>query len=216
MKKSIAVLGLGNYGISLAKAMYDMGADVLVVDKDRDKVNDMAGFCTAGACLDLENEDDVASLDLKSMDIVVTAMGRNLAASIMAVAIAKEHDVPHIVAKSSSQRMSSILMKIGADKVIVPEEESGLQSARILFSDSVFDYFQVDKNLCMVEIIPQDKWIGKNIIELNLRQNYRINVVAIKEDGSKWKFISPQEKLTKKSKLLIAVERDDLKRLNID
>lgn len=215
MKKTIAVLGLGKYGISLAKSMYDMGADVLVVDNDPDKLKDMDGYCTASVCADLTNEDEVEMLGLKNMDIVAVAMAGNLSASIMSVAVAKELKVPLIVAKSSSDRMTSILKKIGADKVIVPEEYGGEQSARILASDTFLDYFNVDENLCMVEMLPLPKWVGKNMVELNLRKNYKINVIAYKiHDNGHWKILDPTEPLAAENELLIVLERDELHRIN--
>lgn len=213
MKKSIAVLGLGKYGASLAKNMYEMGADVLIVDQDQDKLKELNAFCTAAVCADITNEDEVISLGLKNMDIVAVAMAGNLAASIMAVAVAKEQGVPLIVAKSSSDRMTSILKKIGANKVIVPEEYGGEQSARILSSDTFLDYFKVDGNLCMIEINPLQKWIGKNMMELNVRKNYNANVIALKR-GSSWKILDPAEALNADDLLLIVVERKDLHRLN--
>ncbi|SEK94392.1 trk system potassium uptake protein TrkA [Pseudobutyrivibrio ruminis] len=213
MKKSIAVLGLGKYGASLAKNMYEMGADVLIVDQDQDKLKELNGFCTAAVCADITNEDEVISLGLKNMDIVAVAMAGNLAASIMAVAVAKEQGVPLIVAKSSSDRMTSILKKIGANKVIVPEEYGGEQSARILSSDTFLDYFKVDGNLCMIEINPLQKWVGKNMMELNVRKNYNANVIALKR-GSSWKILDPAEALNADDLLLIVVERKDLHRLN--
>ena len=215
MKKTIAVLGLGKYGISLAKSMYDMGADVLVVDNDPDKLKDMDGYCTASVYADLTNEDEVEMLGLKNMDIVAVAMAGNLSASIMSVAVAKELKVPLIVAKSSSDRMTSILKKIGADKVIVPEEYGGEQSARILASDTFLDYFKVDENLCMVEMFPMPKWVGKNMVELNLRKNYKINVIAYKNhDNGHWKILDPTEPLDADNELLIVLERDELHRIN--
>lgn len=213
MKKSIAVLGLGKYGMSLAKNMYEMGADVLIVDQDQDKLKEMNGFCTAAVCADLTSEDEVISLGLKNMDIVAVAMAGNLAASIMTVAVAKEQGVSLIVAKSSSDRMTSILKKIGANKVIVPEEYGGEQSARILSSDTFLDYFKVDGNLCMIEINPLPKWVGKNMMELNVRKNYNANVIALKR-GSRWKIMDPAEALEVDDLLLIVVERKDLHRLN--
>ncbi len=213
MKKSIAVLGLGKYGASLAKNMYEMGADVLIVDQDQDKLKELNGFCTAAVCADITNEDEVISLGLKNMDIVAVAMAGNLAASIMAVAVAKEHGVPLIVAKSSSDRMTSILKKIGANKVIVPEEYGGEQSARILSSDTFLDYFKVDGNLCMIEINPLPKWVGKNMMELNVRKNYNANVIASRR-GSNWKILDPAEALEADDLLLIVIERKDLHRLN--
>lgn len=215
MKKTIAVLGLGKYGISLAKSMYEMGADVLVVDNDHDKLKDIEGYCTAAVCADLTNEDEVEMLGLKNMDIVAVAMAGNLSASIMSVAVAKELKVPLIVAKSSSDRMTSILKKIGADKVIVPEEYGGEQSARILASDTFLDYFKVDENLCMVEMLPLQKWVGKNMVELNLRKNYKINVIAYKNHSTgHWKILDPVEPLDPDNELLIVLERDQLNRIN--
>jgi len=182
MEKSIAVLGLGNYGMSLAKEMYNMGADVLAVDKDEEKIKEIADSCTEAVCLDLTSEEEISTLDLKSMDIVVCGMGKNLAASIMAITISKEQNVPVVVAKSSSTRMTSILKKIGADKVVIPEEENGMRSARIIASDTLLDYFQVDENLCMIEMSPAADWVGHSLIELNLRKHYKINIVAKQED----------------------------------
>lgn len=215
MKKTIAVLGLGKYGISLAKSMYEMGADVLVVDNNHDKLKDMDGYCTAAVCADLTNEDEVEMLGLKNMDIVAVAMAGNLSASIMSVAVANELKVPLIVAKSSSDRMTSILKKIGADKVIVPEEYGGEQSARILASDTFLDYFKVDENLCMVEMLPLQKWVGKNMVELNLRKNYKINVIAyMNHNTGHWKILDPIEPLDAENELLIVLERSQLHRIN--
>lgn len=213
MRKSIAVLGLGKYGLSLAQSMYDMGSDVLIVDIDEEKLKESSHFATSAICADLSNEDEVKNLGLKNLDVVVVAMSRNLAASIMSVAVAKEEGVPLIVAKSSSDRMTSILEKIGADKVIIPEEYGGKQSARILSSDTFLDYFQVDNSLSMVEMNPMDKWVGKNLIELNIRQKYNVNVVAIKEGGH-WITADPKRELRASDQLLIVAERDSLKRID--
>lgn len=214
MTKSVAVLGLGKYGMSLAKAMYDMGADVLAVDKDEEKVKEIAEYCTEAICMDVSSEEEIENLDLKNMDIVVSAMGRNLSASIMAVAVAKEHNVPSVIAKSSSSRMSSILKKIGADKVVIPEEASGMQSARILLSDTVLDYFQVDENLCMIEMKPIKSWIGKNLLDLDIRKCYNINIVAKQEKvGHKWELIDPVDVLSNDCRLLIVLRKSKLSKL---
>ncbi|MBQ1468042.1 MAG: TrkA family potassium uptake protein, partial [Solobacterium sp.] len=103
-RKSVAVLGLGKYGLSLAKSLYEMGVDILGADMDPDRVKEAAGCTTAAVCADLSVEDEVLALELSNMDIVVTAMGENLTSSIMCVVIAKEQDVPLIVAKCSNKR----------------------------------------------------------------------------------------------------------------
>lgn len=207
MSKSIAILGLGKYGRSLAEHLYGMGADVLAVDLKRDIIDDVADKCTSAVCANLTDEDAVMALGLKNMDIVVTAMGSNLAASIMAVAVAKEQGVPLVVAKSSSGRMSSILRKVGADKVIDPEGDGGERSARILMSMSFKDFFKLDENMYLIETAPKPDWIGKTLVELGLRQTMNLNVIASKKKGDQWRFIDPQESITGDTQLLIAMER---------
>ena len=209
MGKSVAVLGLGKYGKSLAENLYMMGADVLAVDKDKELIKEFAGKCTSAVCANLENEDEVEALGLKNMDIVVCATG-NLAAAIMSVAVAKEKGVPLIVAKTSSDRMSSILLKIGVDKILDPEGEGGMRSARILLSKSFKDFLEIDSNMYIVEMYVKDEWVGKNLIELELRKKHRMNVIAVREKGQKWCFSSPQEPLQKDMVLLIAMEKKDV------
>ncbi len=208
MKKSIAVLGLGKYGKSLAENLYRMGADVLAVDNDEEIVKDFADRCTAAVCADLSSEDEVNALGLKSMDIVVTAMGRNLAASIMSIAVAKELGVPLVIAKSTSERMSSILLKVGADRILNPEGAGGKRSARILLSSSLVDFFEVDENMDLAEMMPKKEWIGKTLIDLNLRKKQNMNVVAIKDAGGHWDFADPKKPLTEESTMLIALFRN--------
>ncbi|MCR5754481.1 MAG: TrkA family potassium uptake protein [Acetatifactor sp.] len=213
MKKSIAVLGLGKYGRSLAESLYAMGMDVLVADKDEERIKEFAAKATVAVCADLEDESVVKELGLKNMDIVVIAMGSNLGASIMAVAVAKEQGVPFVMAKASSERMASILSKVGVDKIVDPEGESGMRTARVLTSTSYLDFFNVDDNLCMVEMNPKDKWVGKSIKTLNLRKLYNLNVVAMKKKSGAWSFVDPDAELTKDITLLIALEKKDLKRI---
>ena len=207
MKKSVAVLGLGKYGRSLSENMYRMGADVLAVDCNEELVADFADKCTAAVCANLANEEEVAALGLKNMDIVVVAMGEDLAASIMCVAVAKEQNVPTVIAKSSSDRMTSILLKVGADKIIDPEGEGGMRSARILLSTLFRDYYELDDNMYMVEMIPKKEWIGQNLIELDLRSKMNINVVAQKMKGQLWQFVDPRESITEDTILLIVMEK---------
>ena len=146
------------------------------------------------------------------MDIVVVAMGRNLAASIMSIAVAKEQGVPLVVAKSSSERMSTILLKVGADKILDPEGEGGARSAKILLSSHFKDFFRLDDNMYMIEMEPKKEWIGKNLIELHLRKSLNLNVVAVREKGKLWQFVDPNEPFTKDSLLLIVMEKQHMKK----
>ena len=187
MAKSIAVLGLGKFGMSLVRSLNEMGADVMAVDKVETYVQEIANYCSTAICADLANEEDLNKLGLKEMDIVVCAMGESLEASILSVAVAKEQGVPLIVAKSSSARMSSILRKVGANRVIMPEEYAGARSAAMLVSESVLDYFELGSRLSMIEMAPLNEWIGKSMAELNIRNKYQMTIVACKDEKGEWR-----------------------------
>ena len=151
MKKSIAVLGLGKYGRSVAKSLYAIGEDVLVADKDERCIRDISSKVTSAVCANLENEDEVMALGLQNMDIVITAMGGNIAASIMAVSIAKEKGVPLVIAKSSSSRMRRRGYSGGA--FLLPRERylrerPGLQNPRARSSRMSFSRVRISQAGC--------------------------------------------------------------------
>lgn len=210
VKKSVAVLGLGKYGCSLAESLYNLGEDVMVADVDERIIREMAPKVTSAVCADLSNEDEVDALGLQNMDIVIICMGGNIAASVLTVSMAKEKGVPVVVAKASSPRMKALLKRVGADKVIDPEREGGVRSARILASQHIHDYFEIDKNLCMIELAPKESWVGKDLVELNLRKKYNMNVAAIKKQDGNWGYVDPAHKLKKEDLLMIIIEKDDI------
>ena len=213
MEKSIAVLGLGKFGKSLARNLYELGADVLVADGDDAVVSEFTACSTAAICANLNKEEEVLALKLDQVDIAVVTMGSNLAASILCVSVAKEKGVPLVIAKSESNRMTSILKKVGADKVVNPEEEGGARSANILVSSYFHDCFKLDDNLMMLEMSPKEEWIGKSLDELNLRKTMNINVVAMRKKGGLWHFVEPDVILEEDMNLLIVMERETLKKI---
>ena len=213
MSKSIAVIGLGRFGRKLAESMYEMGAEVMAVDKRSDIVASVADHVTIAMEVDVTSAEAVKGIGLESMDVVVVAMGSDLTASIMSVMIAKEQGVPLVVAKAADHRMGQILTKIGADKIIYPEEETGFRTARSLIMDNFLEFFDIDDNLCLLEIKPKPEWIGKNLIELNLREKCKVNVVAVKDHSEMRSFIDPRRPLEEDTELLVIIEKADLQYL---
>ena len=213
MKKSIAVLGMGRFGINLATSLYDMGSDVMVADKNPEIIDKLSDKVTYAMNADLSDADALKGLGLEDMDVVVVAMGSDLTASIMSVMIAKEAGVKLVLAKASDERMGEILLKVGADRILQPEEEGGRRCARVLTSDSFLEFFNVDDNLGILEMRPKDDWVGKNLIELNLREKYHVNVVAIRDNDKMRAFIDPTKPLEADTDLLVVVEKNDIKKL---
>lgn len=210
MSKSIAVLGLGKFGRSLAENLYSLGMDLMVVDRDPERIREFSSKSTVAVCANLENEEEIQALDLKHMDMVVVCMGTSLAPSVMCVLEAKNQGVPFVMAKALSTQMGTILKKVGADQVINPEAESGMRTARALASPTILDLFDVGENLCMIEMVPDEKWIGKTLLELDLRQKRGINVIAMKEPGQSWTYLDAHSPIRKKATLLVVLEKKHL------
>ncbi len=210
MSKTIAVFGLGRFGRSLATNLYDSGATVIAIDKNPDIVERVAESVTYAAAADLSNPDAIKELGLSEVDTVVVAMGSDLNASIMSVMVAKEEGVPYVLAKASDERMGTILKKIGADKIIYPEEETGIRTARILTSSTFLEFFSIDENLCLIEMKPKAEWIGMSLRELELRHRYKINVVAVKDASEMRSFIDPDRPLEADTELLVIVDKKDM------
>ncbi len=214
MSKSIAVFGLGRFGKSLALSLYETGAQVMVVDKNESIIENISDKVTYAVIADLTNPDDIKGIGLEDIDIVVVAMGSDLTASIMSIMVSKELGVKQVIAKASDERMGSILSKVGADRILYPEEESGSRTARILTSDNFMEFFDIDDNLCLLEMKPKKEWVGKTLMELNLRKMYKINVVAIKGHNGMKSYIDPTRKLEENNNLLVVLDKNDLKLLN--
>lgn len=210
MSKSIAVFGLGRFGRSLATELYNSGADVMVVDKNEFLIDEISDKVSYAVIADLTNEESIKEIGIENMDVVVVTMGSDLTASIMSVMVAKEVGVPYVIAKAADERMGNILSKMGADKVIYPEEEMGIRTAQTIVSDDFLEYFNIDNNLCLLEMKTRPEWVGKNLIELDLRNKYHINVVAVKFHSKMRSSIDPNRPLEADSKLVVILDKSDL------
>ncbi len=214
MNKSVAVLGLGRFGKSLARALYASGANVMVADRDPELIESLAGTYSYGISADLSSEEAVRGLGLEEMDIVVVAMASDLAASVMTVMLAKELGVKTVVAKAYDERMGKILTRVGADRLIFPEDETGARVARKLLSDNFLEFFEIDKNLCLLEMKPKPEWVGKTLIELNLRGKYQMNVVAIRDASNKMHtLVDPSRPIDEDCEMLVILEKKGLSKL---
>lgn len=213
MYKSVAVLGLGKFGQKMAETLYNNGVDVIVADIDEEIVNHFSTKATMAEVADLMDEESLRGLGLSNVDAVVICMSRHVEASLMAAMVSKELGVKYVLAKASTKRMADILYKVGCDKVINIEEEAAVRESRKLLSTDFIDYFDLDDNLCIINMKPKESWVGKNLKELNLREKFNVNVVAIKEEGGLDSHINPDKPLTKDSTLLLVTEKNNLRKL---
>lgn len=178
--KQFAVIGLGRFGQSLAKTLYRLGNDVLAIDRNEDRVQDISNEVTHAVQADALDEASLKSLGLRNFDVVVITIGNDIQASILVTVICKELEVPMIVAKAQNDLHAKVLLKIGADKVVFPERDMGIRVANMLSSSSILDYIEISPDYNLVEIGVLPSWVGKTLQELNMRIKYGINVMAIR------------------------------------
>lgn len=213
MKKSVVVFGLGRFGTSVALNLSEAGAEVMAVDRDEELIESISQSVDYAAVADLSNSGAIEGLGIGEMDAAVVAIGSDLTASIMCIMVAKEMGIPYVIAKASNERMGLILERIGADKIIYPEKETGARTARMLLAGDFLEFFNVDDNLCIIEMKPKKEWIGKNLKELRLREKHKINVVAIRDKNALRSHIDPDKPLEESTELLVIIDKDDLKKL---
>jgi len=211
--QTYAVFGLGRYGFAVAKELSDSGAEVLAVDLDQGIVNAASNTLPLCKCADITDPDVIKQLGVSNIDVVIIAMASNLEASVMAITLCKEAGVKNVIVKCGSEMHQKILRRVGADKVVFPENESGLRLAKNLLSAGFTDMIDLSTNVSMVELNVKPEWEGKNLLELNLRKKYSLNVVAIRQGKDVCINIDPEKPLEKTMGLIVIANTAKLAKL---
>lgn len=212
--KTYAVFGLGRYGRAVARELVDNGREVIAIDDDQNIVNDAAAYLPICKCANVTDAEVISQLGIAEIDTVIICMAGNLEASVMAVTLCKEAGVKTVIAKCANEMHQKILLKVGADKVVFPENESGVRLAKNLLSSGFIDMISLSKDVSMIEIDVRDEWVGKNLIELNLRKKYGFNIVAIKKSGKVNVTINPEQVLDSETTLIVIANTTKLGKLN--
>lgn len=213
INKSYAVFGLGRYGIAVAKELVNNGADVLAVDIDEDIVNSAVADIPFCRCADITDPEVIKQLGISNVDVVVIAMANNLEASVMSVILCKEAGVNMVIAKCADEMQGKILCKVGADKVVYPENESGVRLAKNLLSAGMVDLIDLSEDISVIEIPVKEKWVGKTLIELDLRKKYAINIIAIRNGEDILVNVDPNVQLSNEMQLVVIINKTNINKL---
>lgn len=179
-ERQFAVIGLGRFGRNIAKALYEMGYDVLAIDKDMERVQEFSHEVTHVVQADSTDEDALRSLGILNFDVVIVAIGKDAEANIMTTLQLKEIGVPYIVAIARTVLQIKVLEKIGANRVVSPERDMARRVAYNLASTNIMDYIELSPKFSIVEIAIPKLLRNKTLRESNIRAKYGLNVVAIK------------------------------------
>lgn len=208
MKKQFAVIGIGRFGSSVAKALYALGHDVLAVDKSQERIQEIADCVTHAVQADATDEETLKSLGIRNFDAVVVSIGDDIQSSILIALLCKELGVKFVIGKAQNDLHAKVLYKIGVDKVIFPERDMGVKIAHHLASTNILDYVELASDYSLVEITAIPEWIGKSLKQINMRVVYGLNIVAIKRGDDV--LVSPKgEDVIYEGDVLVAIGRND-------
>ena len=211
--QSYAVFGLGRYGMAVARELVEGGAEVLAVDRDEEIVNSASAFIPICKCADVTDAEALRQLGIANIDVVILSMASSLEASVMAVMLCKELGVKTVIAKGASEMNCRILRRVGADKVVFPENESGVRLAKSLLSAGFTDIIELSRDVSMLELEVRPEWVGKTLTELSLRKKYSINVVAVVKNSQISVNPDPDKPLEAGMKLIVIANVEKIKRL---
>lgn len=181
--KSYIVIGLGKFGAQAAKRLYELGCDVLAIDRNSELVQPISNQVTQAVVADARDKEVLRALGAKDFECAIVAIGDDLADSVLATMNLKELGVPYIVCKASDETHRQVLMKLGADRVVIPEQEHADRLAKNLSSPNVLDYIEISEEYGIIEIPAPKGWQGKSLKELNVRAKLGVNIIAVETNG---------------------------------
>lgn len=181
--KSYIVVGLGRFGTQVAKKLYELGCEVLAIDNSNVKVQQLSNDVTHAVVGDARDKEVLRALGAKDFDCAIVAIGDSLADSVLSTMNLKELGVPKVVCKASDETHRQVLKKLGADQVVIPEQENADRLAKSLASRNVLDYIELSNDYGIIEVPAPGVWQDKSLIELNVRAKLGVNILAVRRGG---------------------------------
>ena len=204
-KQTFAVIGLERFGGSVCKTLADAGQEVLAIDKYESRVNDYKDIATQAVVADAQDEDVLRSLGIRNVDHVIVAIGEDIQASILVTLMVKEQGVKYVTAKAQNEYHAKVLEKLGVDRVVHPERDMGVRIGRSLTSKNMVDYLDLDANFKLAEIlITNPEFVGKSLAEMDFRDRYGLNVIALAHSRQEMVLPSAGDVLTENDSILVA------------
>jgi trk system potassium uptake protein TrkA len=211
----IAVIGLGNFGMNVAKELYARGHDVLIVDQSPELVQKGQEFSSKSVVADCTEKEVLANLGLSTVETTIISMGTNLSGSILATMYAKELGVKNIIVKAINDDHKTILEKVGATQIIFPEREMAVRLARSIATPNVLDYLPLTNSFSIMEIIPPKDFVGKSLSDLDLRKKYHIQIIGMQDtvEGVISMVVSPDRVIKATDRLIVLGKQEHLEKI---
>ena len=204
MKKEFVLIGVGTFGMSVAKKLSELGQDLLVIDELEERVATVSKFVTHAVQMDATDEEGLLSLGVRNFDVGIVAID-DIESSIMITMLLKEMGVGQVIVKAKSEIHAKLLKRVGADSVVAPERDMGIRVANNLVSSNILDVIELSEDYRIVETKVIKPWVGKSLMELNFRKQYGVNIIAILGNNMKMNIIPVGEDVLKEDDALIMI-----------
>ena len=206
-----AVIGLGSFGSNVARTLYQRGHEVVAIDKDKDRIEGAKSFSSHAVLTDASAKENLEALGITDMDVVVVSLGSAMEASVLTVLHLHELGLKRIVAKASTEDHSKILDAVGATEVINPEKDMAVRTALKLTSPHILECLPLMSGVSIEEIAPPERFIGKSLRDLDLRNKYGIQVIAVRElIPERTLYVPPADFVIKDSDVLIVMGEEKM------
>lgn len=212
MKKQVVVIGLGRFGTSVCKELYKLGHEVLAIDQNPERVNMLTAYSSHAVMADATDEKILKQLGVRNFDHAIVAIGDNLQSSVLCTLMLKEIGLKKVWVKARDLQHQKILERVGADRVIQPENEMGIRIAHHMNSEKMIDYIDLSKDYSIVELVATKKTANKSLDQLNITAKYGCTILAIKREEEVNIVPLPSDVIQLGDILIIIGHRDDLKR----
>lgn len=206
VKKSVLLIGLGNFGMWIAQTLHELGHEVMAVDIDEERVNAALPYVTNALIGDSTNQSFLSSLGVNNFDVCIETIGNNFQNSLETTSLLKELGGKMVVSRANREVQAKFLLRNGADEIVNPEKQIAKWTAIRYTSNHILDYIQLDDNHAIFEVKLPNDWIGRTVNQIGIRQKFGINIMAIRKDGQMNLSIAPDTVLEEGQTLLVLGE----------
>ena len=201
--KSVLLIGLGRFGKFIAMKLHSMGHQIMAVDTNEERVNSVLPYVTNAQIGDSTNEAFLSSLGIRNYDACIVAIGDNFQNSLETAYLLKELGAKKVIARASREIQEKFLLHNGADEVVYPEKQLASWTAIRCSSEHILEYIELDDEYAIFELAAPMEWVGKTIVQLDIRKRFGINVLGIRENGMLNMSITPDTMLCRGASLLV-------------
>ncbi len=207
------IVGLGRFGAALAQALHHAGAELIVLDRDEEKVREAREWTDNAFVVRGLDKKTLTETGIQNCDVAVVCIGEQMDTSILTTLHLVSMGIPSVIAKSTSPEHGEILEKLGA-QVVYPERDMAVRLANRLEASRMLDYIQLSEKLNISKLMTPGKIVGKTVLDVNLRKNFGVNIIAVENDGMLIETVRPDYCFRKGDILFVSGSRDDLNRLS--